>query len=171
LLLSFARVAVGLAMAAHGTQKLFGWFGGHGLDGTGGYLSGLGYRPGRAFALGLGLAEFGSGALTALGLLGPVGPALMISVMIAAALVAHRGNGFFAMTNGFEMPFLYAAAALVFLAIGPSALSLDALLRLERLWAPEVVWVALAVGVVGGVVGAALRRPAAAKRSETAAAA
>ncbi len=154
-----ARVAVGLAMAAHGAQKLFGWFGGHGIAGTGGYLEGLGFRPGRLFALGLGSAEFTSGLLTALGLLGPVGPALMIAVMTAAALVAHRGKGFFAMTNGPEVPFLYSAVALVVLSIGPSAVSLDELLHLRGLWAPEVVWMALVAGVIGGLAGAGLRRP------------
>ena len=52
-----ARLALGLLMAAHGSQKLFGWFGGHGLAGTGGYFESLGFRPGRTFALAAGLAE------------------------------------------------------------------------------------------------------------------
>ena len=78
--LLIARLVLGLAMAAHGTQKLFGWFGGYGRQGTAGYLEGAGFRPGILFVWALGLGEVGSGLLMALGLLGPVGPALMISI-------------------------------------------------------------------------------------------
>src|SRR6185295_19805757 len=87
------RLVVGLAIAAHGSQKLFGWFGGHGLAGTGGFFEMLGFRPGRTFALAAGLTEFISGILIALGFLGPVGPALMLSVMIVAAVTVHWKNG------------------------------------------------------------------------------
>src|SRR5919109_3686243 len=89
------RLVLGLAMAAHGAQKLFGWFGGHGLAGTGGFLEQqLGFRPGRLFALAAGLGEFGGGLLLALGFLGPVGPAIMIAVMIVAMRTVHVGHGF-----------------------------------------------------------------------------
>ena len=99
---------LGLAIAAHGAQKLFGWFGGRGLDGTGGYLESVGFRPGRPLAPLAGLSEFGGGVLTALGLFGPLGPALMVAVMIVA-MSQHAGNGFFAMENGVEVPLLYLA--------------------------------------------------------------
>src|SRR2546426_4792776 len=90
------RLVVGLTLAAHGAQKLFGWFGGYGFKGTAGFLSAAGYRPGPLFALAVALGELGGGALTALGLLGPVGPAPIILVMIVAMFVAHLKNGFFA---------------------------------------------------------------------------
>src|SRR4051812_17196357 len=73
------RLVLGLAMAGHGSQKLFGWFGGYGLTGTGGYLEQLGFRPGRVYAAAAAGTEVVSGLLVALGLLGPVGPALMLS--------------------------------------------------------------------------------------------
>src|ERR1041384_2571298 len=77
-----ARLALGLTLAAHGAQKLFGWFGGYGIAGTGGFFEQIGFRPGRLFAATAGLTELAGGLLVALGLLGPVGPALIVSVMI-----------------------------------------------------------------------------------------
>src|SRR5690349_24566760 len=97
-----ARLVLGLAMAAHGAQKLFGWFGGHGLDGTAGFFGMLGFRPARLFALAAAAGEVASGLLVALGLFGAVGPALMLSIMIVATLAVHWKNGFFAMQNGIE---------------------------------------------------------------------
>src|SRR5438034_3632016 len=98
------RLVFGPLMALHGAQKLFGWFGGYGLAGTGGFFEQLGFRPGRLFVALAGSAETVAGLLLALGLLGPVGPALMLSVMIVAAATVHRGKGFFATTNGIELP-------------------------------------------------------------------
>src|SRR5688572_20157667 len=83
------RLVVGLSMAAHGSQKIFGWFGGYGLAGTGGFFEMLGFKPGRTFAFMAGATEITSGLLIALGFLGPVGPALMLSVMIVAAFTVH----------------------------------------------------------------------------------
>jgi hypothetical protein len=76
------RLVVGLPLAGHGAQKLFGLFGGFGLAGTGGYLEGLGYRPGRLFALLAGLAELGGGLLLALGLATPAAGALVVATMV-----------------------------------------------------------------------------------------
>src|SRR5678815_1050474 len=78
------RLAVGLTMAAHGGQKLFGWFGGYGIAGTGGFLESLGFRPGKVHAGLAGTAELLGGLLIALGLLTPVGAALVIAVMVVA---------------------------------------------------------------------------------------
>jgi putative oxidoreductase len=156
--LLLARLVLGLLMAAHGAQKLFGWFGGHGLAGTGGFFESLGFRPGRTFALAAGLAEFGGGLLLALGLLGPVGPALVVSVMIVAALTVHRTHGLFAMTNGVEVPLLYGAGALALALTGPGAWSLDALLGLESLSTPGIAWTAVALGVLGGFANLLVRR-------------
>lgn len=156
--LLLARLVLGLLMAAHGAQKLFGWFGGHGLAGTGGYFEQLGFRPGRAFALAAGLAEFGGGLLVALGFLGPVGPALVVSVMLVAALTVHRSGGLFAMTNGVEVPLLYSAGAIALALTGPGAYSLDALLGLHSLSTPAVALAALAVGLIGGAANLLTRR-------------
>src|SRR5262245_37076915 len=125
--LLLARLVFGLVMAAHGAQKLFGWFGGYGLAGTGGFFASLGFRPGRLFAAADGLSEFSGGLLIALGLLGPVGPALVLSVMIVAAVTVHVKNGLFAQNNGIEVPLLYATAAVALALTGPGAFSIDAL--------------------------------------------
>jgi putative oxidoreductase len=152
------RLVLGLYMAAHGAQKLFGWLGGHGLAGTGGFLEQLGFRPGRAFATAAAATEFVSGLLVTLGLLGPIGPALMISVMIVAMATVHWKSGLFASNGGIELPLLFAAGAFALALTGPGRFSLDALLGLEPLMTPRVVYAALAVGVLGGVANLAARR-------------
>lgn len=155
-----ARLAFGLLMVGHGTQKLFGWFGGYGLAGTAGFFEALGFRPGRAFVAAAALTEITGGLLLALGFLGPVGPALIISVMIVAAITVHWKNGLFVTANGIEVPLLYAAGAVALALTGPGLFSLDALLGLESLWTPGIVWAAIAIGVVGGVGNLGLRRSA-----------
>jgi putative oxidoreductase len=156
----FARVLIGLLMAAHGAQNLFGWFGGHGLEGTGAFMGQLGFQPGRLFATAAALGEVTSGVLIAVGLFGPVGPALMLAVMVVAAMSVHWRNGLFATSGGIELPLLYSIAAIRFALTGPGRYSLDALLDFHWAWTPRVIWIALAVGVLGGVVNLALRRPA-----------
>src|SRR5207302_7975089 len=94
-----ARIVLGLMMAAHGAQKLFGWFGGYGLTAVTGYFETLGFRPGRLFAFAAAAGEVLSGVLVALGLFGPIGPALMLAVMIVAAVSVHWANALFAMMN------------------------------------------------------------------------
>ena len=153
-----ARVVLGLLMAAHGSQKLFGWFGGYGLAGTGGFFESLGFRPGRFFAAAAGFTELAGGLLLALGLLGPLGPALIISVMIVAAVTVHWQHGLFAQNNGIELPLVNGAAMAAIALIGNGAYSLDAVLGLT--WPAEVVWVVLAMGVIGGVANLAIRKTA-----------
>jgi putative oxidoreductase len=87
------RLVVGLLMAAHGAQKLFGWFGGYGLEATGEFFRSIGFQPGRTFATLAGAAELGSGLLIALGLLGPIGPAVLLAVMIVAGISVHWRGG------------------------------------------------------------------------------
>src|SRR2546428_12692678 len=94
------RLTLGLTLAAHGTQKLFGWFGGPGLDATGQFFEMIGFIPGRRHAVRAGLAETGGGLLLALGLLTPVGAALPFSVMLVAAVTVHIKKGFFAQNGG-----------------------------------------------------------------------
>ncbi|HMG18185.1 MAG TPA: DoxX family protein [Gemmatimonadales bacterium] len=153
--LLLARVVVGLLMAAHGTQKLFGWFGGYGLQKTGDFFANLGFRPGRAFAAAASITEIASGLLLALGLLGPIGPALMVSVMIVAAVTVHWGQGLLA--NGIELPLLYAAAAVGFALTGFGAYSLDALLGIASTWTPTTTVIVLALGIAGGFANLTLR--------------
>jgi putative oxidoreductase len=149
----------GLLMAAHGTQKLFGWFGGYGLAGTAGFFEALGFRPGRFFAATAATTEVGAGLLVALGLLGPVGPALIVSVMIVAAATVHWQHGLFAQNNGIEVPLLYGVTAATLALTGFGAFSLDAALGWSQLSSPGIAWPVLALGALGGVANLALRRP------------
>ena len=170
--LLLVRVVIGLLMAGHGAQKLFGWFGGYGLSGTGQFFDQIGFRPGPAFAAAASISEIASGLLVAFGLLGPIGPALMVSVMIVAAITVHWEHGLFAMNNGIEMPLLYGAAAFGLALTGFGQYSLDAQLGIAGRWSAEGTWIVLAVGILGGFANLALRRrPAQEKMAEGASAA
>jgi putative oxidoreductase len=158
--LLIARLILGPMMVAHGGQKLFGWLGGYGLTGTGGFFEQLGFRPGRTFAAAASVSEIAAGVLLVLGFLGPIGPALLLSVMIVAAVSVHWNHGLFAATNGIEVPLLYATGALTLALTGPGAYSLDAVLGLDRLWSPGLEWAAIGAGVLAAVVNLAARRPA-----------
>jgi putative oxidoreductase len=154
-----ARLVVGLLMAAHGAQKMFGWFGGHGLKVTGEFFVQLGFRQGRAFATMAAGTEIVSGLLIALGLLGPVGPALMLSVMIVAAVTVHWQHGLFAMSNGIEVPLLYATAAVGLATTGFGQYSVDAVLGIANVFPSGFAWMALGAAVLGGIGNLVIRRP------------
>src|SRR5712692_8643813 len=151
------RLTAGLTLAAHGTQKLFGWFGGPGLDATGQFFALLGFPPGRRHALMAGVAETGGGLLLALGLITPVAAALVLSVMLVAALTVHIKKGFFAQNGGYEYTLVLGVAALTVAFTGPGSLSLDALLG-HRLSGAFWGVAALFVGVLGAVISLMQRR-------------
>ncbi|HEY7635447.1 MAG TPA: DoxX family membrane protein [Gemmatimonadales bacterium] len=143
-----ARLILGLSIASHGAQKLFGWFGGGGIGGMSGFFEQLGFRPGAFFVFAAGLGEFGGGLLTALGLLGPIGPALVIMVMIVAMIAVHWSNGFFNEAKGIELPLIYSAGAAGLAFGGRGAFSFDAALGLTNLWAPSGTSLAIGIGVL-----------------------
>ena len=146
--LLFVRLVVGLAMAAHGAQKLFGWFGGYGLAGTGGFFEGIGFRPGRIFAFFAGLSELGGGLLMALGLGGALGPALIVLVMLVAIFTVHISKGFFITNGGWELNASYIAAAVAVAYAGNGAFSLDRLLGFDRLASAQAATILLIAAVV-----------------------
>lgn len=161
------RLTVGLTLAAHGAQKLFGWFGGPGLDATGQGLAMLGFHPGRRHALMAGLVESGGGLLLALGFLTSVGAAVVFSVMLVASVSAHLKQGFFITSGGYEYTLVLGAAGLTVAFTGPGALSFDALLGLSvsgGFWGAAAFF----VGLVGGAVQLARRRPAPSLQTATA---
>src|SRR5438477_12398674 len=98
------RLVVGALFIGHGTQKLFGWFGGHGLEGTAGFMHSLGYRPGKRYAALAGVAEAGGGALLLIGFLTPLAAAFIIGMMLNATLSVHLENGVWATNGGYELP-------------------------------------------------------------------
>ena len=151
------RVFFGLVLAGHGAQKLFGWFGGYGIKGTGGFFESIGFRPGAAFATAAGLSETGGGVLITVGLFTPFGAAAVLSAMLVAMVSVHLKNGFFAAGNGIELPFLYAVAALGIALTGAGAISLDSLLGLNFLVDPYLVATLLVLAACGAAVTLGMR--------------
>lgn len=123
------RIAAGLLLVPHGAQKLFGWFGGHGLAGTAEYFGGtLGLQPGLLFALTAGIIEVFGGLFLALGLLTrPV--ALVVAAFLAVTVSVHWSSGFFWTEGGFEYPLLWSLVALAIFFRGGGRGSLDEALR------------------------------------------
>jgi putative oxidoreductase len=144
------RLLIGLTMAAHGSQKLFGAFNGGGLAGTGAFLEMLGFRPGRRHALLAGGTEVASGLALALGLLTPLAAAAMVGTMVVAAIAAHGGKGFFITKGGWEYCLLLGGAAACLAFTGPGAWSID---RAVGFAGGGVLWGLFAV--VAGLAGAA----------------
>ena len=119
------RVVIGLILGGHGVQKLFGWFGGHGLANTGKAFGSVGYRPGTFFAFVAGTTEAGGGLLLALGLLTPLAAAAIMGTMLNAALSAHVKNGFWGSKGGYEYTLALGGVAAGLAFTGAGAYSLD----------------------------------------------
>jgi putative oxidoreductase len=163
--LLFVRLVVGLSLAAHGVQKLFGWFGGYGLAGTGGFFEGIGFRPGRFFAFFAGLGETGGGLLTALGLGGALGPATIVFIMLVAIFTVHISKGFFITNGGWELNSAYIAGAVAIAYVGSGAYSIDNMLGLAYLSSPQAASILMGAAAVLTILNLLLRRPAPQKSS------
>lgn len=153
------RLVVGFGFAAHGAQKLFGAFGGLGIDGTAGFFEDAGLRPGKVHAWAAGLAEFAGGLAIALGLVTPFAAAALIAVMVAAIITVHLSNGFFVTNNGYEYNLVLIATLFALAGIGAGEWSLDSAIGLDIAgtgWALA----ALAAGLAGGLGAVAIGRRA-----------
>lgn len=146
------RVFVGLVFAAHGVQKLFGWFGGPGLAGFTGWLQSLGLRPARLWAWIAALVETVGGLLLALGVLTPIVAALLICQMLMAIAKAHWRNGFFNSNGGYEFNLTLIAALLTLVFAGPGAYVLGP--QTIAQYSEAVLFVgALVVGILVVLIG------------------
>lgn len=125
------RVVIGAVMAAHGAQKLFGWFGGGGPKGTAAWLESMGFKPGGLHAAVNGLAELGGGLLLIVGLLTPLAAAAVAGVMLVAIATVHLPHGFFNSSGGYEFNLTLIGAALALAFAGPGRWSLDRALEID----------------------------------------
>lgn len=148
LALLLIRATLGLFMAGHGAQKLFGSFGGPGIEGTAGFMESLGLKPGKQWAIVGGASEFGGGVLTLLGLLSPLGSLGVIGSMAIATTKVHWDNPIWVTEGGAEFPVTNSVVATALMMTGPGAISLDRLfgLRVPR-WISFLGLVTLAVVV------------------------
>ena len=153
-----SRAAVGLAMAAHGAQKTHGLFEGPGPQGSTQMMSSLGFERAEQMAKVASYNELVSGLLVALGLGGPLGPAGILSGMLAAGMSVHAKNGFFNSKSGIELNVIYSAAALAFASAGFGALSLDHALGLDRKLRNPLLTTLVVGGAVAGAMLALSRR-------------
>ena len=144
------RLVVGVLFVGHGTQKLFGWFGGYGLDATGEAFEKMGMRPGKRNALAAGAAEAGGGALLALGLETPLAASVLTATMITAIQRVHASKGPWVTNGGYEYNLVLIAAVLALAEVGPGALSLDGALGNER-HGPRWAVFALITGALGSL--------------------
>jgi putative oxidoreductase len=141
------RVLIGVLFIGHGTQKLFGWFGGHGLEGTGQAFESMGLRPGRRNAMAAGAAEAGGGALLIAGAATPFAAAVLIGTMITAIRTVHLKNGPWAADGGYEYNVIVIASLLEIVEDGPGPMSIDG--AAGRFTGPGWALLALAAGAVG----------------------
>lgn len=144
------RVLVGVPFSLHGFQKLFGWFGGGGIEGTAGWFRGLGFGDGKAAAVMAGTSEVTGGLGLALGFLTPLSAAAMIGTMTTAGLVNNSQNGFWSAKKGWELNGYLVVVAAALAITGPGTVSLDHALGLDALWGVVPGLLAVVVGVGGG---------------------
>lgn len=154
------RVLIGLVVAAHGAQKLFGWAGGPGLQGFGGWMHQMGLKPGLFWATLGALGEFGGGVLLAAGLLTPLAAVGVVGAMAMAVALVHWAKGFWITSGGYEYPLVLLGTSAVIGIAGPGAYSLDSLFGI--ILPSWVFWVGLvgAALMVGYGLMLAARKPA-----------
>jgi putative oxidoreductase len=152
------RVVVGLILAGHGAQKLFGWWGGQGMDGWTQTVAKLRIRPAQPWAWVAALAEFGGGILLALGFLSPLGNLAIAGSMLVAIATVHLSRGFWVTKGGYEFNLALIAAVAALALTGPGAYSLDAALRMQ-LPEPLTLLVGTILLIVGVAVTLATRSP------------
>ncbi|RYZ79158.1 MAG: DoxX family protein [Moraxellaceae bacterium] len=126
------RVPMGVIFSAHGAQKLFGWFGGYGLEGTGQFMASMGLNPGIVMAALAGSAEFFGGLALLLGILTRPAAAVLAFTMLVALVSVHLSNGLFMANNGYEFALALLAMSLSIVVYGGGAFSLDR--RLAKAW-------------------------------------
>lgn len=119
------RIPIGIIFMAHGAQKLFGWFGGYGLEGTGGWMESIGLAPGFLMALLAGSAEFFGGLFILLGLLTRLSSVALAFTMVVAIFSVHFANGLFMSNNGYEFGLALLAASVSLAISGGGRLSID----------------------------------------------
>lgn len=146
------RLLVGPLFIGHGTQKLFGWFGGHGIEGTSGFFESLGLRPGRRHATAAGVAETAAGSMLVLGLATPVAAALVTGTMTTAIRKVHLNAGPWAANGGYEYNAVLIAAMAAVADAGPGPLSIDSA-SFPRFHGPALAVLAVASGVAGSFLG------------------
>jgi putative oxidoreductase len=144
------RLTVGGFFFGHGTQKLFSWFGGHGIEATSNMFESLGMRPGKRNAVAAGVAEAAGGAALAAGFATPLAAGALTSVMLTAIHRVHLKNGPWVTNGGYEYNAVLIAAVLALAEVGPGDLSFDHALGIERS-GPGVALAAAAIGVTGAV--------------------
>jgi putative oxidoreductase len=144
------RLLIGGLFIGHGTQKLFGWFGGSGLEATAEGFEKIGMRPGRRHAIAGGVGEAGGGAALALGLATPFASAVLTAVMLTAIHRVHLKNGPWVTKGGYEYNAVLIAAVLSLAEAGPGKLSLDAVFGIERS-GPGWAVGAAALGAIGAI--------------------
>lgn len=144
------RATIGGYFFGHGMQKLTGWFGGHGPEGTGQFFEQVGLRPGRETALVAGAAEAGGGSLLALGLFTPAAVSMLTGVMTNAIRHVHWKNGLWNSDGGIELPAVILGSLAALADGGPGRFSLDEALGI-RLRGPVVTAAAMGAGAAGAV--------------------
>jgi putative oxidoreductase len=150
------QLGVGLTFAAHGAQKVFGWWDGPGLTGWEGAIASMGFRPARLFAVLSALAELGGGLLLAVGLLTPLAAAALVAQAVVIIGHVHLRNGFFNARSGIEFPLLLGLGAAAVGLAGAGAISVDALLGLAV--EPSMLVMAVVAGIAAGLVTLAIPR-------------
>ena len=123
------RIGAGVIFAAHGAQKLFGWFGGNGLEGTAGWMASIGLEPGMLMAAMSGSAEFFGGLLLIAGLLVRPAALVLAITMLVAIVTVHLQNGLFMSNGGYEFGLALLAISVALMFRGAGGLSADRLLH------------------------------------------